>query len=145
MGYQKDRDEFLHIIQQEGLHYSKATKLLRYAQTLQRLAEAECNGDYPADNGERKVNECPRCGSGYVPSSFRFSAFKDVDDKTNRETVRYKVCPDCRTRELVDLQLPQGFKAIHQGDPRGCVLKIQRSKFQAVKPTTGDTRVFASQ
>jgi len=108
MSYQKDRDEFLEIIVKEGMPVTTARKLLRYAATLDRLAVALCNGDYPCDNGERKTKLCPRCGLGYAPNSFR-----------------YGVCPDCRTAELVRTVLPAGFTPIIGGDPRGCVLKLQ--------------------
>lgn len=142
MSYQRERDEFLLIAQQEGLSYDVATKLLRYAQTLHRLAVAQCNGDWPADNGERKVEFCPECESGFVRSSFKKSSFKTVDNKPIR------ICPDCRTQELVQVSLGamehvkkdnglhamntslkdcdcMKFKPLFGGDPRGCVLKIQ--------------------
>ena len=108
MTYQRERDEFLNIIQSEGMDYTTATRMLRYASTLNRLATAMCNGDWPADNGERKTVVCTQCGCGWARSSFRKG-----------------VCPDCRTEQLVKDALPQGYKAVFSGDPRGCVFKIQ--------------------
>lgn len=134
MTYQRDRDEFLHIIQEEGLAYSTATKLLRYSQTLHRLATAECNGDYPYNgdrdnylhgtsedpNGrkwqEKRYANCPNCESNINKSEFRWSALGRQGGK---------ICVECRTRELVQAALPDGFKPVFSGDPRGCVLKIQ--------------------
>lgn len=147
MTYQKDRDEFLHIIQQEGLPYNVAMKILRYSQTLHRLAEAQCNGDWPY-NGDRdrpsmshvnvsqgltgqdlrerwdkRYTICPNCEtSGVSKSAMKISeAMKGSGSRSCSE----KICPDCRTTELINAALPEGFKAVMQGDPRGCVLKIQ--------------------
>src|SRR5262245_34156293 len=99
MNYQRERDEFLVIATQEGLSADVARKLMRYAQTLHRLAVAQCNGDWPADNGERKVEWCPICEGGFVRSTFRKSSFISVDGKPQR------ICPDCRAQELVKLTL----------------------------------------
>lgn len=108
MSYQRDRDEFISIATQEGLSLDIALKLLRYATRLQRLAVAQCNGDWPADNGERKVEYCPDCESGFVKSSFVKG-----------------ICPDCRAGQLVsELLAPTEAKPILGGDPRGAVLKI---------------------
>ncbi len=57
MSRQNDRDQFIAEATQAGLHVSQARSLLRYAATLQRLAEAQCNGDWPADNGQRPTAE----------------------------------------------------------------------------------------
>ena len=133
MSYRKERDEFINRATLEGLELPVILKLLRYATTLQRLAEAQCNGDWPADNGERKVKPCPRCEAGFVPSVFRTSD-KRVPRGTNGAE-RYnahntklecavKVCPDCRTTELVSQLLPPEFKAHTNGDPRGAVLRL---------------------
>lgn len=120
MSYSKQRDEFIATMTKEGLSVDKARALLRYASTLHRLAEAQCNGDWPynGDRGHqwqsRHFVTCPDCeSSGVAKSSMR----------TSNQHV--KVCPDCRTTELVKAALPEGFKAIVNRDPRGAVLKIQ--------------------
>ncbi len=75
---------------------------------LQRLAEAECNGDWPCDNGERAVVFCSRCEAGYVVSK-----------------VKGGLCESCRVADRVDrLAKGYGLDAVHQGDPRGAVLKL---------------------
>ena len=128
MSYSKERDEFIAIATQEGLTLDTARKLLRHATTLHRLAEAQCNGDWPY-NGDRDrpmVNEwqgrpivrekwdrryvvCPECEASGVSKS----------------AMRKGVCPDCRTSQLVKTALPTGYEAIINGDPRGAVLKIK--------------------
>lgn len=116
MSRQKDRDEFIAIATREGLTVDAARALMRYSTTLQRLAEAQCNGDYPADNGERKVKQCPRCEQLWVPSFFV---------RSPAQPCYPKICRECRINELVRAVLPAGFEPIFQGDPRGCVLKLK--------------------
>ena len=110
----KERGRFIEIMRQEGLGEGPSRLLLRYAATLQRLAEAECNGDWPCDNGERKTEPCARCQSGYVRSAM----------KKTRDGL---VCQDCRTEDRVRalLERHEGFSPYFQGDPRGAVLKVQ--------------------
>lgn len=123
MGYAKDRDEFISIMTGEGLSLEVTRKLLRYAQTLHRLAVAQCNGDWPY-NGDRdrpmrdntteadgyaskaagdrrerwdkRYTVCPKCeASGVAKSAMKRSHFMTVGNKPAL------VCPDCRTTELV--------------------------------------------
>ena len=108
-----------------------ATKLLRHATTLQRLAEAQCNGDWPADNGERKVIPCPLCESCWVPSQIQGGTFAQAAWQAQQNplvcmTARYPAaCPDCRTTAAVNLLLAgTPYKAVTQGDPRGYVLRL---------------------
>lgn len=115
MSYKKDREEFIARIVKElptenmgdALRFARA--ILRNAATHGRLAVAQCNGDWPADNGERKVKECDECGSCYVPSSFRGG-----------------VCPDCNVERRIKKQCEQfSIVPIFQGDPRGCTVKLK--------------------
>ena len=107
MSYQQDRDEFIALAVGEGLTVETTRLLLRHATTIERLAVAACNGDWPADNGERKTKVCSQCESLWAPSSFRKG-----------------VCPDCREEQIVKALLPDGYTALFNGDPRGCTLKI---------------------
>lgn len=73
MSNRKWREQFLSDAGRYGIRYEDACKLMRFGTTLQRLAEAQCNGDYPYANGapwtdvmsdERKarlLGECERC------------------------------------------------------------------------------------
>lgn len=142
MTYQHERDEFLLKVG-PVLGLGTATMLLRHASTLQRLAVAQCNGDYPADNGERKVVPCPLCESQWVPSqitggrlaqaalSYRLAEVQWDRDQKPREyllsisLVVTKACPDCRTEAAVRLLLEGSpYQAITGGDPRGYVLAL---------------------
>ena len=113
MGYQEDRDQFVAIMTREGMPLPNIRGMLRQSATLHRLAEASCNGDWPADNGERRVEACPQCGGSWVPSSYR-----------RLPNGGAKVCPDCYAEARTRAITPAAFTPIFQGDPRGCVLKI---------------------
>ena len=166
MSYQRERDEFIQKATREGLDLNTITRLLRYATTLQRLQEAQCNGDWPY-NGDRdrpspqmvnvsqgltsvdlrarwdkRYTVCPKCeASGVAISAMRISnSFSRIRDG-------WKVCPDCRTQELVN-KLRHGtrvertnpeegvsfsirylFNPIFNGDPRSAVLRIETPNY----------------
>ena len=87
-----------------------ADTIARNGTTLQRLAEAGCNGDWPCDNGERKVIACPKCEGLVVPSDIKAGA-----------------CGECRAQARIVRALEgTGFFARFQGDPRGCVVTLYR-------------------
>lgn len=123
MSYQKERDAFMAEVG-PILGTQAARGLLRCATTLQRLAEAQCNGDWPCDNGERKVVPCPECASHYVPSQIRRGA-----------------CPDCRAEERAR-QLVAGspYQIGTQGDPRGAVLSLYPATATAEEIDRGSAR-----
>ena len=105
----KWRDQFIADATRAGITVSDARSLLSKAATLQRLAEAQCNGDWPAANGERPVVPCPRCELFW-----------------SRSVIKSKGCPDCRTSDRVTALLaPYGFTPDFAGDPRGYVLTIK--------------------
>lgn len=128
MSYQKERDHFMARCQ---LSPETARALLRHATTLHRLAEAQCNGDWPADNGERKVQACPLCESQWVPSQIQGgTAAKIAWERAEQTSMRRyahlgKACPDCRTEARVHALLEgTQWQAWTQGDPRGYVLRL---------------------
>lgn len=166
MSYQQERDQFITAATKEGLSLPVIRTLLRHASTLQRLAVAQCNGDWPY-NGDRdrpgaiQVREgvwkrdeaadarhdkrftvCPKCeSSGVSKQAMRYSS-------EGRSTVREKVCPDCRTQELVRALLARlesecqhdsksmlpvpctcAITPIFGGDPRGAVLRLSTANF----------------
>jgi hypothetical protein len=107
MTYQRAREEFL-ITTASLLRPSEAYALLRCATTLQRLAEAQCNGDWPADNGTRSVAVCPQCEGYWAPTSINASG-----------------CPDCRAEARVRTVLAAtSLRPVFGRDPRGAVLRL---------------------
>lgn len=114
MTYQQERDQFVADAAAAGMALSDARLFMRYATTSHRLAEASCNGDWPADNGERKTKECTTCGSHWAPSFIR----KDG------------LCGDCALDNRIKAlaaQYPQ-FELEQQGDPRGAPIKLHYQK-----------------
>lgn len=112
MTKQQLREEFVGVMAREvpSMPLRDVRAIMRHATTLHRLAEAQCNGDWPCDNGERRVVPCVRCEGGYHPSVLN----------------KAKVCPDCRTCDRVQaLCAPHNVQPCFQGDPRGCVLKLK--------------------
>lgn len=136
MSYRKERDEFMRQTHAIGLDYDVTCKLLRYATTLHRLAEAQCNGDWPCDNGERKTVPCPLCEGGYVPSAITGgrlarAAWEQASTPTTGQQridtpkAKRKACPDCRTQAAVHLLLDgTQWQPYFQGDPHGAVLTL---------------------
>ena len=104
-----EREKFIYDMAAEGLSREKVRDVLRNAKTIQRLSEAECNGDYPCDNGEREVKFCAKCEAGYVPA------------------VMVKgVCPNCRAEaRIVKALAGTGVEPVFQGDPRGACVKLR--------------------
>lgn len=127
--YSRWRDEFIVEMRAEGLTLDAIRTILRYSNTLDRLAVAQCNGDFPADHGDAWPTEpCPNCGSCWHPSAItRVPAslvrhLGPADPAVTKEPTR--ACIDCRTAARVRALLPPGFTAHFGGDPRGCVLSI---------------------
>lgn len=148
MSRQSDRDAFIATMTREGLDLATIRALLRAETTLHRLAEAQCNGDWPADNGERKTQECGRCEGLWAPSVMRWA--HDAPARLKRGTMsiaeavgtglmdyvdggkvpgyvtgrlkhKLRLCPDCMTEDRVKRALAAfpGFGVIFNGDPRG--------------------------
>ena len=112
----KERHDFIASMQREfpterGI-MRLCERMMRMGASYLRLQEAQCNGDYPADNGERKTKACSVCGLYWAPSSF----------KVNGD------CPDCRAEKNIKAlcqEFPEQVEPIFQGDPRGATIKLK--------------------
>lgn len=102
------REQFISDAARHGLNLEQARAWLRVAATAQRLNEAQCNGDWPADNGERPTKTCADCARYWHPSAIR---------KDGR-------CIDCHNDDRARKLLPNGWKLETGGDPRGCAYKL---------------------
>lgn len=142
----KQRGQVISQLGSMGVNYETACKLLRYGATLQRLAEAQCNGDWPADNGEGKCVECDNCQGLWVSSSmfhghkcegchgaraqFDRTAISLLGTTTCPKcngTGKSRMCPDCRTMELATAAAQAaGLTPSFQGDPRGGVFMVTK-------------------
>lgn len=107
---QREREEFLCAMQREGVPLDVARKVMRHAATVQRLSVAACNGDWPCDNGERKVKACAWCEGMYAPSVL----------------LKGGLCPECRASDRITALLaPFNVTPVFQGDPRGACVKLR--------------------
>jgi hypothetical protein len=133
---------------------AQARLLLRHGATYGRLQEAQCNGDYPADDGQRETMLCDSCGTGWAPSSFvRRRGFRAVcwrgdwrggvfhtrsaaeaelggcpEHKSSSAALAIVgECPDCRTERLIRQTCRSigGLEPNFQGDPRGHTVRLQ--------------------
>lgn len=132
MSYQSERDHFMARCQ---LSPETARALLRHATTLHRLAEAQCNGDWPADNGDGRTIPCPLCDRHWQPSSIQGGNAARMAWRTVRvgneawsqgkPQQPERACPDCRTEARIHALLEgTQWQAWTQGDPRGYVLQL---------------------
>lgn len=109
MSYGFDRDEYMAIMTREGVSVQAARRVLSLTQTIHRLAVAQCNGDWPADNGQRPVTACPQCDRHWAPN-----------------TVTRLGCQDCQAEAKIRQALfGTGVEPIFGGDPRGAVVKLR--------------------
>lgn len=107
--YTSDRNATVKQLRSEGWNEADVRELLRLASKLQRFAVAVCNGDFPADNGERLTETCVQCEGNWVPSFLRAG-----------------ICGDCKATEKVEaLAKHYGAVAHCGGDPRGYVVKLK--------------------
>jgi hypothetical protein len=92
-------------------------KLLRAGATLQRLTEAQCNGDWPYD-----------CGREYRDVADFAQCARCERDTRTATLNKVKLCPDCRTEDRITaVAAAHGLRIITQGDPRGYVLRVVRA------------------
>ena len=104
------REEFILAMHLEGVPIETSRAVMRDATTIQRLAVAACNGDWPCDDGERPVTPCAKCGNRYHASTLRKGG----------------LCPDCRAQARIRTILaPFHVTPIFGGDPRGCCVKLR--------------------
>lgn len=152
----KERERTFMQLGAIGIGYDVASKLLRYGTTLQRLAEASCNGDWPADNGTGDTAVCTRCqghwrggmvqakgkcaacaGKGSTPVGVRIGPDALTGTPIDahvwelcghcESTGRKLICADCRTEELArTLAEAHGLTPKFNGDPRGGIFSVTK-------------------
>lgn len=112
MTRQRWREDFIAQMAWHGIQPDTSRSVLRDCATIKRMSEAACNGDWPCDNGERKVAECKRCEGLVVPSTL-----KGPD----------RLCDECRAEDRVRSKLAdfeQVASVSFAGDPRGWTTRI---------------------
>lgn len=143
----KEKREAEHKLTAEGLPLDTAERIVRLGSRLHKLAEASCNGDYPADDGRHVVDTCPLCEScwrpesmevrpvtvlrQYLPARYTPAVEASIGDPKRLQLLKDgkdMICPDCgaelRVLMLMWDYIPKGFAVYLGGDPRGAVLVI---------------------
>jgi hypothetical protein len=126
--YREWRDEFVYNCAKVGIDLDVAWKLMKLSTTLQRLATAACNGDYPADGGSGKweTTECLKCGSHWA------------------KVHTSKGCSNCQAQQkVIDLLEDIGWEPYFDGDPRGCVLRLYKRGDSIQDVRTGAARTLS--
>lgn len=100
-GRQRAREEFLVTMHREGVPTDVSRKIMRHATTLHRIAEAECNGTFPANHDWSAADEDRPCPC--------------LQCKADRSA----------TQSIRNLTKPYGVEPIFSGDPRGAVVKLK--------------------
>lgn len=118
---QRHREDFIARLARAGVRPDDARKLLRYARTLHRLAEAQCNGDWPA----RDPAFCPECDGQTYTGSIGFDAKRceRCDGRGMTNAADRKSWSTERSVRQICTRL--GIEPEFSGDPRGCVLKLR--------------------
>lgn len=120
MSYQRDREQFIARMTAEGLSYDATEKLLRCATTIQRLAELACS----SEAADRDRIACP--AKGRPLSDPQAERYPCLCDRTNEghETIARIQLQDFRTEQRAMRAVPQGWRVLSEGDPRGYTLKV---------------------
>lgn len=125
--YQAARDRFLIRLTSAPVipwSYADVCALFRLSATAQRLAVAQCNGDWPADNGTGGET-CPACESVWRAGMTGKGAARRCPDCRNVAALRALVANVNGIRgRMADLaNVPQWYVEV-SGDPRGHVVKL---------------------
>lgn len=131
-----DREQFVTALLQAVPTATRADvlRLLRWGRTYGRLCEAECNGDWPAANGDGTAWPCPKCESQWRTAypRRRRGGHEQIIDAALRE----RACPSCRAERIIREtcakwgpfgENPGDYHATphFQSDPRGHTVRLQ--------------------
>lgn len=119
MSYTHDRDAFIATMTREGLPLDAITALLRCATTIHRLAELACS----SEAADRDRIPCPATNA---PRSSRVPCLCDVGRwaDTPHESIPRITLQDWQAERRAARAVPDGWRVITQGDPRGYTLRV---------------------
>ena len=134
MSYQREKDQFIARMAQEGLPLQVSQTLLRCATTIQRLAELACS----SEAADRDRIPCPastqfvrQYGSARNRPMQTRTVSRKADgpclcDRPNdgHETIPRIALQDHRAEQRATKAVPDGWRVLTQGDPRGYTLKV---------------------
>ena len=117
MSYQTEREQFIYRVTREGLDLQAIHALLRYATTIQRLAELACS----SEAADRDRIPCPAYNGG--PCLCDEPNEPHTDQRTAPRIPRIRL-QDWRTEQRAIKAVPAGWRVITEGDPRGYTLRV---------------------
>lgn len=126
MSYQREREDFIARMTQEGLPLEVTRGLLRAATTLQRTAELACSSEaadrdrVPCPASPVDLKGRPRTVTGPCLCDVSYARSQGRE----HESVTRITIQDWNTETRVRASLPGGWTIETQGDPRGCVLRV---------------------
>ena len=128
MSYQREREEFVARMTREGLDLDTIHTLLRCATTINRLAELACS----SEAADRDRIPCPRvkgekiAAHATVATATRaFAQYPCLCDYEGKHTDVPRIrLQDWRTEQRAIKAMPNGWRVITEGDPRGYTLKV---------------------
>lgn len=126
MSRQRDRDEFIALMTQEGVPVGVARTLMRHAATLHRLAELACSSEV----ADRDRVPCPSRLRG-KPGTCLCRDYSTYDDDAGGPTnphgtvPRYAVREEALRARLTKLLARYRVAPVFSDDPRGAVVKLK--------------------
>lgn len=121
MSKQRERDEFIAKITAEGVSVDDARRLMRYAATLQRIAELQCS----SEAADRDRVKCPGDYKDQPGGCLCRDYGSHQGGDTHGDIPRVNVQEYRVERRVEALCAPYGIKPVFQGDPRGAVVKLR--------------------
>lgn len=124
--YAVERAAFIVAMQAEGMAPEIARRILRHANTVQRLAVDSCNGVRSPRHYNQSDNALTACGLDIVAEDDIMWTHQWLRTtcpdclSTRAERLIREWCGKCQHTRAIDRIVP-----IFQGDPRGCCVKLR--------------------
>lgn len=115
--YQREREEFIARMTKEGLAIDAILTLLRCATSINRYAELACSSE-AADRDRIRCPANPRWKHQKAGP-----CLCDLSDGEHTDIPRYRLL-DYRTEQRAIKAVPDSWRIITEGDPRGYTLRV---------------------
>lgn len=119
MSYQRERDEFIARVSQEGLPIRAIEKLLREATAIHRYAELACS----SEAADRDRVPCPAVKGGPCLCDTADQHAKPLPDGWLPGVPRIAV-KSWNAEQRAKTAVPAGWLVLTEGDPRGYTLRV---------------------
>lgn len=125
MSYQRDRGEAIAQLTKHGLPYHAIETLLRAATTINRLAELACS----SEAADRDRIKCPASSWTFKTTATQREAEKypclcDGEHDNGKHAIPRIRLQDWQAEQRAIKAVPEGWRVITSGDPRGYTLRV---------------------